>query len=206
MCSNLFKTCSNVFKCVQTYLKLVQIYSNVFICVQTCSNLFKCVQMWSNLFKIRSNVSSVVIGSHQLSKIWSVNIFSMGILWNKHSWKQILWPENTTQNNYEHKKTKRNWGGQSWYPWISIFPTSRLPPRWAILRWGILISRYINIAHPGYNTIFLSYMPLSRIQNSPNSIFDLVFHFWDQLNTFTRLPSPFPRWPYIPTNALLSKD
>ena len=27
-------------------------------------------------------------------------------------------------------------------------------------------------------------MPLSRIQNSPNSIFDLVFHFWDQLNTF----------------------
>ena len=64
--------------------------------------------------------------------------------------------------------------------WILIFPTSRLPPRWAILRWGILISRYINIAHPGYNTIFLSCMPLSRIQNSPNSIFDLVFHFWDQ--------------------------
>ena len=62
----------------------------------------------------------------------------MGILWDKHSWKQILWPENTTQNNYEHKKTTRNWGGQSWYPWISIFPTSRLPPRWAILRWGIL--------------------------------------------------------------------
>ena len=71
--------------------------------------------------------------------------------------------------------------------WISIFPTSRLPPRWAILRWGILISRYINIAHPGYNTIFLSYMPLSRIQNSPNSIFDLIFHFWDQLNTFKNL-------------------
>ena len=56
-----------------------------------------------------------------------------------------------------------------------------------ILRWGILISRYINIAHPGYNTIFLSCMPLSRIQNSPNSIFDLVFHFWDQLNTFKNL-------------------
>ena len=71
--------------------------------------------------------------------------------------------------------------------WILIFPTSRLPPRWAILRWGILISRYINIAHPGYNTIFLSCMPLSRIQNSPNSIFDLVFHFWDQLNTFKHL-------------------
>ena len=52
---------------------------------------------------------------------------------------------------------------------------------------GILISRYINIAHPGYNTIFLSYMPLSRIQNSPNSIFDLIFHFWDQLNTFKNL-------------------
>ena len=30
-------------------------------------------------------------------------------------------------------------------------------------------------------------MPLSRIQNSPNSIFDLVFHFWDQLNTFKNL-------------------
>ena len=71
--------------------------------------------------------------------------------------------------------------------WILIFPTSRLPPRWAILRWGILISRYINIAHPGYNTIFLSCMPLSRIQNSPNSIFDLVFHFWDQLNTLKTL-------------------
>ena len=37
--------------------------------------------------------------------------------------------------------------------WILIFPTSRLPPRWAICRWGILISRYINIAHLGYNTI-----------------------------------------------------
>ena len=35
-------------------------------------------------------------------------------------------------------KTTNNWGGQSWYPWISIFPTSRLPPRWGILRWGIL--------------------------------------------------------------------
>ena len=52
-----------------------------------------------------------------------------------------------------------------------------MPPRWAILRWGILISRYINIAHPGYNTIILLCMPLSRIHNSPNSIFDLVFHF-----------------------------
>ena len=28
-------------------------------------------------------------------------------------------------------------------------------PHLKILRWGILISRYINIAHPGYNTIFL---------------------------------------------------
>ena len=36
--------------------------------------------------------------------------------------------------------------------WILTFPTSRLPPWWAICRWGILISRYINIAHPGYNT------------------------------------------------------
>ena len=36
------------------------------------------------------------------------------------------------------KKTTNNWGGQSWYPWISRFPTSRLPPWWAILRWGIL--------------------------------------------------------------------
>ena len=36
------------------------------------------------------------------------------------------------------QKTINNWGGQSWYPWISTFPTSRLPPRWAILRWGIL--------------------------------------------------------------------
>ena len=60
-------------------------------------------------------------------------------------------------------------------------------PHLKILRWGILISRYINIAHPGYNTIFLLCMPLSRIQNSPNSIFDLVFHFWDQLNTFKNL-------------------
>ena len=60
-------------------------------------------------------------------------------------------------------------------------------PHLKILRWGILISRYINIAHPGYNTIFLSCMPLSRIQNSPNSIFDLVFHFWDQLNTLKTL-------------------
>ena len=33
--------------------------------------------------------------------------------------------------------------------WILIFPTSRLPPWWAICRWGILISRYINIAHLG---------------------------------------------------------
>ena len=71
--------------------------------------------------------------------------------------------------------------------WILIFPTSRLPPWWAICRWGILISRYINIAHLGYNTIFLSCMPLSCIQNSPNSIFDLVLHFWDQLNTFKKL-------------------
>ena len=29
-------------------------------------------------------------------------------------------------------------GGQCWYTWISRFPTSRLPPWWAILRWGIL--------------------------------------------------------------------
>ena len=55
------------------------------------------------------------------------------------------------------------------------------------MRWGILISRYINIAHLGYNTIFLSCMPLSCIQNGPNSIFDLVLHFWDQLNTFKKL-------------------
>ena len=71
--------------------------------------------------------------------------------------------------------------------WILIFPTSRLPPWWAICRWGILISRYINIAHLGYNTIFLSCMPLSCIQNGPSSIFDLVCHFWDQLNTLKKL-------------------
>ena len=40
--------------------------------------------------------------------------------------------------------------------WILIFSTSRLPPWWAICRWGILISRYINIAHLGYSTIFIS--------------------------------------------------
>ena len=39
--------------------------------------------------------------------------------------------------------------------WILTFPTSRLPPWWAICRWAILISRYINIAHPGYNTFFM---------------------------------------------------
>ena len=36
-------------------------------------------------------------------------------------------------------------------------------------------------------TIIRYGMPLSRIQNSPNSIFDLIFHFWDQLNTFKQL-------------------
>ena len=52
--------------------------------------------------------------------------------------------------------------------WILIFPTSRLPPWWAILRWGILISRYINIAHPGYNTFFKHVSPYDafrRVQN-----------------------------------------
>ena len=62
----------------------------------------------------------------------------MGILWNKHSWKQILWPENTAQISYEHKKQHiigvgnldipgyqhsppqncplggQSWGGESW--------------------------------------------------------------------------------------------
>ena len=69
-------------------------------------------------------------------------------------------------------KSKREKGHLlTWVNWILIFPTSRLPPWWAICRWGILISRYINIAHLGYNTIFLSCMPLSCIQNGPNSIF-----------------------------------
>ena len=61
--------------------------------------------------------------------------------------------------------------------WILIFPTSRLPPWWAICRWGILISRYINIAHLGYNTIFISCISLSCIQNGPNSIFNLLANF-----------------------------
>ena len=81
--------------------------------------------------------------------------------------------------------------------WILIFPTSRLPPRWAILRWGILISRYINIAHPGYNTIFLSCMPLSRIQNSPNSIFDLVFHLYRQKWLVVVLKSSSKHWIHL---------
>ena len=64
--------------------------------------------------------------------------------------------------------------------WIIIFPTSRLPPWWAICRWGILISRYINIAHLGYSTIFISFISLSCIQNGPNLNFNLVWvrGFW----------------------------
>ena len=45
---------------------------------------------------------------------------------------------------------------------------------------------YINIAHPGYNTICLSYMPLSRIQNSPNSIFDLIEEMLERGQTSLR--------------------
>ena len=57
------------------------------------------------------------------------------------------------------KKTTNNWGGQSWYPWISRFPTSRLPPWWAILRWGIL-------------RVFLVLWPVKRFQEKVLFYFD----------------------------------
>ena len=70
---------------------------------------------------------------------------------------------------------------------ILIFPTSRLPPRQAICRWGILISRYINIAHLGYNTIFKHvwrHHTFRMVQTQSLILFS--FHFWDQFNTFKK--------------------
>ena len=71
------------------------------------------------------------------------------------------------------------------YGWILLFPTSRLPP-W----WGILMSRYINIAHPGNNTFSNMHAPIMHSERS--KIIDLVSHFWDQLNTSKR-------WRILPT-------
>ena len=50
------------------------------------------------------------------------------------------------QQNYLTCKGQNGW-------WILIFPTSRVLPWWAICSWGILITRYINNAHLGYNTL-----------------------------------------------------
>ena len=66
--------------------------------------------------------------------------------------------------------------------WILIFPTSRLPPRWAICRWAILISRYINIAHLGYNTIFEHVWRHHTFITVQTQSLIVFFHFWDHLS------------------------
>ena len=53
---------------------------------------------------------------------------------------QISRPKNATQIRFEYKKHEISRVGNLdiQYPWISRFPTYRLPSWWAILRWGIL--------------------------------------------------------------------
>ena len=65
--------------------------------------------------------------------------------------------------------------------WILIFPTSRLTPQWPICRWGILISRYINIARHGYNNIINAF-----IMHSEWPKLNLWFRFSKQTSRTTK--------------------